>query len=44
MLEAELATICPNEGVVPLAQRSSQEQDLHKLRLLLERECAAQVC
>ena len=44
MLEAELATICPIEGQLPQTYRSNQEQDLHKLRLLLERECAAQVC
>jgi len=43
MLEAELATICPMEGVLPQTYRGNQEQDLHKLRLLLERECAAQV-
>lgn len=44
MLEAELATICPIEGQLSQNYRSNQEQDLHKLRLLLERECAAQVC
>ena len=43
MLEAELATICPMEGLLPQTYRDNQEQDLHKLRLLLERECAAQV-
>ncbi len=43
MLEAELATICPMEGLLPQTYRGNQEQDLHKLRLLLERECAAQV-
>lgn len=43
MLEAELATICPVEGLLPQTYRGNQEQDLHKLRLLLERECAAQV-
>ena len=42
MLEAELATICPTEDA-PQLYGSNQEQDLHKLRLLLERECAAQV-
>ena len=43
MLEAELATICPMERLLPQTYRGNQEQDLHKLRLLLERECAAQV-
>lgn len=44
MLEAELATICPMAGLLlPQTYRRNQEQDLHKLRLLLERECAAQV-
>ncbi len=43
MLEAELATICPMEGLLPQTYRGNQEQDLHKLRLLLGRECAAQV-
>ena len=43
MLEAELATICPFDERTPQAYRGNQEQDLHKLRLLLERECAAQV-
>lgn len=42
MLEAELATICPMERLLPQTYRGNQEQDLHKLRLLLERECAAQ--
>ncbi|KAA6421958.1 MAG: MAPK-related kinase [Trebouxia sp. A1-2] len=42
MLEAELATICPMAGLLPQTYRRNQEQDLHKLRLLLERECAAQ--
>lgn len=43
MLEAELATICPFDERTPQAHRGNQTQDLHKLRLLLERECAAQV-
>lgn len=43
MLEAELATICPADERTPQVYRGNQEQDLHKLRLLLERECAAQV-
>ena len=44
MLEAELATICPGEESLPQAYcGNQQQQDLHKLRLLLERECAAQV-
>lgn len=43
MLEAELATICPFDERTPQSHRGNQEQDLHKLRLLLERECAAQV-
>ncbi len=43
MLEAELATICPVEGSMSQLYGSNQEKDLHKLRLLLERECAAQV-
>ncbi|KAL3143658.1 hypothetical protein ABBQ38_002453 [Trebouxia sp. C0009 RCD-2024] len=42
MLEAELATICPADERTPQVYRGNQEQDLHKLRLLLERECAAQ--
>ena len=43
MLETELATICPGGDEVPQMYRKHWQEDLQKLRVLLERECAAQV-
>lgn len=44
MLETELATICQGGDDVPQVYRTHWQEDLQKLRVLLERECAAQVC
>ena len=43
MLENELATICLGGDEVPQVYRKHWQEDLQKLRVLLERECAAQV-